>query len=47
VREVRPSAGAGFVIAITGEIMSMPGLPVTPAAEHIEIDANGRIVGLF
>ena len=47
VREVRPSAGAGFVVAITGEIMTMPGLPEVPAAEKIDIDADGRITGLF
>ncbi|HEY3369122.1 MAG TPA: formate--tetrahydrofolate ligase [Symbiobacteriaceae bacterium] len=47
VREVRPSAGAGFVVAITGEIMTMPGLPEVPAAEKIDIDENGVIVGLF
>jgi formate--tetrahydrofolate ligase len=47
VREVRPSAGAGFVVAITGEIMTMPGLPEVPAAEKIDIDENGTIVGLF
>lgn len=47
VREVRPSAGAGFVVAITGEIMTMPGLPPIPAAERIDIDAEGRITGLF
>ncbi|MFZ5816551.1 MAG: formate--tetrahydrofolate ligase, partial [Bacillota bacterium] len=47
VREVRPSAGAGFVVAITGEIMTMPGLPEVPAAEKIDIDADGRIYGLF
>ncbi len=47
VREVRPSAGAGFVVAITGEIMTMPGLPPVPAAEKIDIDEEGRIYGLF
>lgn len=47
VREVRPSAGAGFVVAITGEIMTMPGLPPVPAAERIDIDEEGRITGLF
>jgi formate--tetrahydrofolate ligase len=47
VREVRPSAGAGFVVAITGEIMTMPGLPEVPAAEKIDIDEKGTIVGLF
>ena len=47
VREVRLSAGAGFVVAITGDIMTMPGLPKVPAAEKIDIDENGRITGLF
>ena len=46
VREVRLSAGAGFVVAICGEIMTMPGLPRTPAAEAIGLDAEGRITGL-
>lgn len=47
VREVRLSAGAGFVVAICGDIMTMPGLPRMPAAERIHIDAQGRIEGLF
>jgi formate--tetrahydrofolate ligase len=47
VREVRVSAGAGFLVAITGEIMTMPGLPKRPAAEAMDIDNSGRIVGLF
>ncbi|MHB9145287.1 MAG: formate--tetrahydrofolate ligase [Symbiobacteriia bacterium] len=47
VREVRPSVGAGFLVAITGEIMTMPGLPKVPAAEAIDIDPSGKIVGLF
>lgn len=47
IREVRLAAGAGFVVAICGEIMTMPGLPRTPAAESIRIDANGMIEGLF
>lgn len=47
VREVRVSAGAGFLVAITGEIMTMPGLPKQPAAERMDIDSNGRITGLF
>jgi formate--tetrahydrofolate ligase len=46
VRDVRLSAGAGFVVALTGEIMTMPGLPRHPAAEHIDLDDDGRIVGL-
>jgi formate--tetrahydrofolate ligase len=47
VREVRLSAGAGFVVAICGEIMTMPGLPRVPAAESIRLDSEGRIEGLF
>ena len=47
VREVRLCAGAGFVVAICGEIMTMPGLPRVPAAESIRFDARGRIEGLF
>ncbi|WP_411290238.1 formate--tetrahydrofolate ligase [Sphingorhabdus sp.] len=47
VREVRLSAGAGFVVAICGDIMTMPGMPRVPAAENISIDANGQIQGLF
>ncbi|EHQ87633.1 formate--tetrahydrofolate ligase [Desulfosporosinus youngiae] len=47
VREVRLSAGAGFLVAITGAIMTMPGLPKRPAATRMDIDAEGRITGLF
>ncbi len=47
VREVRLSAGAGFVVAVCGEVMTMPGLPRAPAAERIGLDAEGRIEGLF
>jgi formate--tetrahydrofolate ligase len=47
VREVRLSAGAEFVVVICGDIMTMPGLPRVPAANHIELDAQGRITGLF
>ena len=47
VREVRLSAGAGFVVAICGEIMTMPGLPKVPSADTIDVNADGRIVGLF
>jgi len=47
VREVRLSAGAGFVVAICGEVMTMPGLPRRPAAEAIRLDAEGRVQGLF
>ncbi len=46
VREVRVSAGAGFVVALTGEIMTMPGLPKVPAANGMDIDATGKITGL-
>jgi formate--tetrahydrofolate ligase len=42
----RQASGAGFVIPITGDIMRMPGLPVHPSAEHIDIDENGVITGL-
>ena len=47
VREVRLAAGAGFIVAICGEIMTMPGLPRVPAAEAIKLDSEGRIEGLF
>jgi formate--tetrahydrofolate ligase len=47
IREVKLSAGAGFIVALTGTIMTMPGLGKTPAAETIDIKANGEIVGLF
>jgi len=47
VREVRASVGAGFIVVLTGDIMTMPGLPKVPAAEKIDIDENGNIVGLF
>ncbi len=47
IREVYVSAGAGFVVAITGTVMTMPGLPKVPAAEGIDVDDNGKITGLF
>ncbi|MBV8410274.1 MAG: formate--tetrahydrofolate ligase, partial [Alphaproteobacteria bacterium] len=47
VREVRLSAGAEFVVAVCGDIMTMPGLPKVPAANSIDIGPDGRIVGLF
>ena len=47
VREVYVNAGAGFVVAITGTIMTMPGLPKKPAAENIDVDETGVITGLF
>jgi len=47
VRNVKISAGAGFAVALTGDIMTLPGLPKVPAAEHIDVDENGKISGLF
>lgn len=47
VRSVRISAGAGFIVALTGNILTMPGLPPKPAAERIDVDEDGKIVGLF
>ena len=47
VQEVRVSNGAGFIVALTGNIMTMPGLPKVPAAEKMDILENGEIVGLF
>ena len=47
VRNVKISAGAGFIVALTGDIMTMPGLPKSPAAERIDVDENGKISGLF
>ena len=47
VRNLKISAGAGFIVALTGEIMTMPGLPKRPAAEKIDVDASGKITGLF
>lgn len=47
IREINLKAGAGFVVAISGKIMTMPGLPRVPAAESIDIDENGEIVGIF
>ncbi len=47
VRNVKVSAGAGFLVALTGDIMTMPGLPKVPAAERIDVDATGKISGLF
>jgi formate--tetrahydrofolate ligase len=47
VRDVKISAGAGFIVALTGEIMTMPGLPPVPSAEKIDIDSTGKISGLF
>ena len=47
VRNLKVSAGAGFIVALTGDIMTMPGLPKVPAAEKIDVDADGKISGLF
>ena len=47
MRNIKVSAGAGFLVALTGDIMTMPGLPKVPAAERIDVDATGKISGLF
>ena len=47
IKNVKVSAGAGFVVVLTGDIMTMPGLPKSPAAERIDVDAEGKITGLF
>ncbi len=47
IKEVRVSAGAGFIVALAGDVMVMPGLPKVPAAQNLDIDENGNIVGLF
>ena len=47
VREVKVSAGAGFIVALTGDVLTMPGLPKSPAAERIDVDSTGKISGLF
>ncbi len=47
VREIKIASGAGFIIPIMGEIIRMPGLPEIPAAEAVDIDENGNIVGIF
>ena len=47
VSNLKVSAGAGFIVALTGDVMTMPGLPKKPAAENIDVDENGRISGLF
>ncbi len=47
IKNVKISAGAGFIVVLTGDIMTMPGLPKVPAAERIDVDANGKITGLF
>ena len=47
VRNLKVAAGAGFIVALTGDIMTMPGLPKVPSAEKIDVDENGKITGLF
>ncbi|WP_144461088.1 formate--tetrahydrofolate ligase [Siminovitchia fortis] len=47
VRELKPKLGAGFIVALTGEMMTMPGLPKEPAANHMDVDERGRAIGLF
>ena len=47
IRDVELKAGAGFVVVLAGKIMTMPGLPKVPAAESIDIDENGEIIGIF
>ena len=47
MRNLKVSAGAGFIVALTGDIMTMPGLPKVPAAERIDVDSTGKISGLF
>ena len=47
IREVRLAAGAGFVVMVCGDVMTMPGLPKVPSAEKIDLDDNGNVVGLF
>ena len=47
VRNVKVSAGAGFIVVLTGDIMTMPGLPKVPAAMKIDVDEDGKITGLF
>ena len=47
IRNLKVSAGAGFIVALTGDIMTMPGLPKVPAAEKIDVDGSGKVSGLF
>jgi formate--tetrahydrofolate ligase len=47
VRNLKVSMGAGFIVALTGDVMTMPGLPAVPSAEKIDVDENGLISGLF
>ena len=44
---MKVSAGAGFIVVLTGDVMTMPGLPKVPAAENVDVDENGKIKGLF
>ena len=47
IRSMTVSAGAGFIVALSGDVMTMPGLPKKPAAENIDVDEKGKITGLF
>ena len=47
IREFVPKLGAGFIVALTGEVMTMPGLPKKPAALNMDVDENGNAIGLF
>ena len=47
IREFKPSIGAGFIVALTGDVMTMPGLPKVPAALKMDVDENGNAIGLF
>ena len=47
IKNVKVSAGAGFIVVFTGNILTMPGLPKVPAAEGIDVDGSGKIIGLF
>ena len=47
IKNVKVCAGAGFIVLLTGDIMTMPGLPKRPAAENIDVDKDGKIIGLF
>jgi len=47
IRNVKVSAGAGFIVALTGDVMTLPGLPKVPSAEKIDVDNSGKISGLF
>ena len=47
IKNVKVSAGAGFLVVLTGDVMTMPGLPKVPAAERIDVDESGKITGLF